>query len=70
MFDDLRDGPVTCVDEWVSQQQFPKKDHGWKVRGRNCLDLVNIGRSIPIDQVSSAERSAHYGAWGAMGAYK
>jgi hypothetical protein len=28
------------------------------VRGHNCLDLVTIGRSIPIDQVSSAERSA------------
>src|SRR5262249_48115095 len=29
-----------------------------KVRGRNCLNLVTVGHSIPIDQASSAERSA------------
>jgi hypothetical protein len=40
------------------------------VRGRNCLNLVTIGHIISHDQVSSAERSAHYGAWGAMGGYK
>jgi hypothetical protein len=44
-----------------------KKLHGWKVRVRNCLDLVTIGRSIltPLTRSGSAERSA--GAWGAMG---
>src|SRR5262249_25225443 len=36
----------------------PRKVHRRKVRGRNCLTLVTIGHSIPIDQASSAERSA------------
>src|SRR6476659_4830313 len=26
--------------------QLPEKGHRWKVRGRNCLDLVTIGHSI------------------------
>ena len=56
-----------CVGVTAFRQQLSEKAHRWKVRGRNCLNLVAIGRSIPIDQVSSAERSAHYDAWGAMG---
>jgi hypothetical protein len=56
-----------CVGITAFLQQLPEKAHRWKVRGRNCLNLVAIGRSIPIDQVGSAEWSAHYGAWGAMG---
>src|SRR5262245_25614203 len=37
----------------------PKKVQSWKLRGHNCLNPVTIGHSIPIDQVSSAERSAN-----------
>jgi hypothetical protein len=43
--------------------------------GGRCEDAIAStsspsGIAFPIDQVSAAERSAHYGAWGAMGAYK
>jgi hypothetical protein len=73
LFDNLHDGPVTCVGAWVSQhfgKQLPEKAHRWKVRGRNCLNLVTIGPSIPIDQVVQRNGPPDYGAWGAMGVYK
>src|SRR5215471_20291434 len=46
--------------EWANNisATVPKKVQNWKVRGRNCLNLVTIGHSISHDQVSSAERSA------------
>src|SRR5262249_4823806 len=60
MFDNLRDGPVPCVGRGCDSisATVPKKVQNWKVRGRNCLNLVSIGHSIFHDQVSSAERSA------------
>src|SRR5262249_16740553 len=61
MFDNLHDGPVTCVGAWVSQHfgiTVPRKVHRRKVRGPNGLTLVTIRHSIPIDRASSAERSA------------
>src|SRR5262249_4957268 len=60
MFDNLRDGPVPCVGRGCDSisATVPKKVQNWKVRGRNCLNLVTIGHSISHGQVSSAERSA------------
>ena len=62
MFDNLHDGPVTCVGAWVSQhfgKQSPGKVHWWKVRGRNCLNPVTIGHSISRDQVSFSGTVRH-----------
>src|SRR5262245_4787620 len=57
---------------WVGvtafRQTAPRKAHRWKMRGRNCLNLVTIGHSIsPMDQVSAAERSATLTAPGGHG---
>src|SRR5215471_580296 len=41
MFDNLHDGPVTCVGAWVCciSATVPKKVHRWKMRGGNCPNL-------------------------------
>src|SRR5262245_27943792 len=62
----LRDGSMLCLARRFDSISATvlKKVRGASGAGAICLNLVAIGRSIPIDQVSSAERSAHYGAWG------
>jgi hypothetical protein len=62
MLDDLRDGLVTCVDEWVSQHfgnSLQEKFIGGRCEGRNCLNPVTIGHNISRDQVSFSGTVRH-----------
>src|SRR5215472_13129789 len=60
MFDNLRDGSMLCLARRYDSISATvlKKVRGTSDAGAICRNLVTIGHSIPIDQASSAERSA------------
>ena len=69
MFDNLHDGPVTCVvrvDEQHFGKQCPKKEGARRQLPRPRHHRAEA--SLPIDQVRFSGTVRHtYGAWGAMG---
>ena len=69
MFDNLRDGSMLCLARRCDSISATvlKKVRGASGAGAICLNLVTIGHSIPIDQASSAERSATLTAPGGDG---
>ena len=75
MFDNLHDGPVTCVGVWVSQhfgKQFPEKPIGERCEGAIASTSSPSGRSILAHRPGEVQRNGppHYGAWGRWENYK